>query len=371
MLNKKVVFLFFSALFFWFSATIKHLGLIHFLCFIMARVLIMLERDKVEYKELLVYILNFICISYFYDFSLFYRYFEETSIHHSNFSTVLNLIYIAAIVLFFLFFIYLHIHSTNRKRIIFTIKHLLAMYVFICIVVLYNSYYYSSIMLNVSFLGGVLFIIYISQRFHLKSIRTTYIFTIYISIVASSILYFSHMGEAVAIFFFPLYLILFLIFMRKKTNLFNRVFLILCFIWSNFFDVSFLGINQESKLFTRGFNITHFNPWTWNRSYMNEMIDEIGSELEKYDFGYKEKVYIAPNLDIHISALLQVAKLPNKNIGNIVLLENYNSALDKYQKNLKVEGGFDEMIKSGVIAFLITHKNPRPQGVVRAVWLCQ
>ncbi|MCO4782177.1 MAG: hypothetical protein KC646_07590 [Candidatus Cloacimonetes bacterium] len=358
LLNRSVVFLILSALAFWFSCTIKHMGVIHFLSFFCARLFVTIGNDKLEWKELFVFTLVLIFTYPFYDFSLLSQYIHQTSLHHGDVTYLIQTSLLLCLGVLVISLVYLYIPELKKHRVIFDYRVLLLHILAICIVSTYSSYLNYSILFMVSAIFGVSLFFYIALKGRLKTVRASFLLTIVSSLTVSCLFYFSHLGEATPIFFFSLYLLLFLLFLRKKSQTFYRITLLVCIIWSNFFPTSIFSHLEWTHISTRGFNITHFNPWSWSKSYMKPMIESVGVELEQYDFKTQERLYIMPNLNVHTSALFQVSINPTKNIGIISLLEIYNEQLKPYLYAFEDENdGMDQLSKSGLIAFIIIDNN--------------
>ncbi|MCO4781235.1 MAG: hypothetical protein KC646_02850 [Candidatus Cloacimonetes bacterium] len=293
------------------AISIKHLGLLYFICLGFSFATWSIIRKHLNYQLIAAYLCSLVIGLSFYPINNSLIYLKNAIAHNNSINTNQFLFITAIIVIFFTCVFYVTNYKTSDKVVLpklfsyFILPILLS--TIICFFVVQPRYSPSNLCIAIILINSLIISAF-SYFFTLSKLRGfTYIF-IAISLVVASLLYFSHIGKSFYIFAIPLILCFHQSFCESK-NIKAFIFIILGeIIFSNFFP-SLQYLNKKSsylgdQVYTSLFNTTYINYLSWQSCKIPKIRKEIEHTISAYDFPIHQNKIIFINLHQHTQVSL-------------------------------------------------------------------
>lgn len=266
---------------------------------------------KLNKKILLVYCLTLVIGLSFYPLENSYNYFVNAIAHNAAFSLA-SFFTLAVALLFFLGILLYLVHSNRRQRI--KLPKLFTSYIastlvsgLICFFVVQPTYSITTLCVVILCLS-VITILTVSYFFRLTDLRSfTYIF-IFISLVASSLLYYSQIGRSFYVFIIPMLLCFYQSFSETKRCSIYIFVMVGQLLLGNFFP-SLKSINEMKEglgdeVYTLIFNATYINFLSWSPCKVPTIRQEIERAISMSELPIENNKIIYFNLHQHTQVSL-------------------------------------------------------------------
>lgn len=356
------------------SISLKHLGLIYFLCIVFAYAVFSSMNRQRDLKLISSLFISFFIGLSFYPLHGFQSYLTHLLEYKSYTNIKVVLTAIGLMSLCSIMFYFFSLKSKGSHRIP---KILSAGLAYLILVILSCMFLYQGVYISLGATATILFIILVlflvcSTRFKVNNVNELTSLIIGVSFICASLLFLSDIGRSFYVFFLPL-LLLFIQFISKANSNFKLAsILVIQILMSNFFpSTQYLKQKwgQQAELFPMLlFNSTHLNLFSWRSCEISFIRNRINQELKKMDLTDNNYLMIQENLHLYTQSVLyfpyslvdsgpsfyRMDNQPNKILNQVLLRCKVNKKA-VYKEYLK-KGRFP-LIMEGIKPFITLNNN--------------
>ena len=346
----------------WYSATLKHLGVIHLGNLMLSYFIWKFVKQQLKFKDITTGFLIFVFLIPFYPLDGLSDYIGIAFSHNPQLSPIITL----SVLIFVGLSIWgALLWSTRSKSLRHKIRFfnngrgVLAMLSCSTLIISFGADQYGFELMTISFVLGYLSIFIVLRKVNLQRTCGLMLLAILITFTHGCILYFSFLGQIFANFFLPVGLSFVQSFYESNKN-FRYALATFCIIASNFGpgldDAEHLFWEWGHHYYTRGLNGLQHNPLGWQSSTVLKLRNKLTKELLKLNFSKTDERVPILFCGLHFHTRLQFLypknvwqPLPELHLPQFVrhdrldiLAENLKSESDL--KNFIIEGGYPIII---------------------------
>lgn len=370
--NNSFRWLFLAAFLFWISMIFKHMGIVHFISFLMAYSIWQILETNRPFRENLVLFITPLMALPLYPWNQSSQYLK-TSLSHAPFIQSENLIIVPIMVVFclvsgILFLKKIRLKSSTKSECRW-FKSSAPFLIFICLSfwMWFEPLSEQKSMRNafITLLVGYTTCIYFLVKYRVSGIRSLLILITLLTITHNLSAYVSWIAKSSYLFFLPQFLLLFLWSAHKPRFGKLSIVLLALFFLTNFFPglsllEQNLRLSKFSSIYFEGFKSIHQNPLGWNKSNIRKMRSNLEQTFKLE--GLKGKsIYINQALHFHSRNALLFPRNIIHHVGSITALDDLDQEAAIAIRKLWLKKRsvlFSNWSKSGKISLIIMGKDP-------------
>ena len=364
--SKKLGSLTAAITFFWYSCTVKHLGVVLFCIAWLTYLLWKTHRREPIIRALGGGILILLSSLPFYPITGFVRYLQGLIRHNPSLESNFVGISICILLILFLYCSFC-LARFQKNRLDLSLKFsnasaLIGITLFLSWVVSLDSEFNPILCMTGSMLIGSALVCAFLFKFNFSSIKGLKLLFLLISLSITLTLYFSRLAQVSMIFFPSLYIVLIMTFEECKNWKIPACIAIILFISSNFFpnlqSMEKIFGSSGIGLYTRGFNSLYQNPLNWTKTNVGEYRGNIEKGLSALSFPEQinSLLMLHPHLHSYTALELQFPDHLLYSFPPITLLEQLPKVMIKEMHNNFIEYGlnhFKTMLAQGDIPLIL------------------
>ena len=274
----------------WYSATLKHLGVIHLGNLMLSYFLWKFVKQELKFKDITTGLVIFVSLIPFYPIEGLSDYIGIAFSHNPKLSPVITLSVLILLGLSIWGALLWTVKSNSSRykvRCFDNGRGVLALLTCSTLIISFGADQYGFELMAISFLLGYLSIFMILRKFNLQQPSGLMLLAILITFTHGCILYFSFLGQIFANFFLPVGLTFVQSFYESNRN-FRYALATFCVVASNFGP----GLDNAEHFFwewghhyyTRGLNGLQHNPLGWQSSTVLKLRNKLTKALLKLNF---------------------------------------------------------------------------------------